>query len=254
MKWLRRSLWGFAGLLLLAGLLFWFLPARWALPLWSKRLGGVQLQEVHGLLWDGAADRVVDERGQLLGRAQWQLSRRAVLGKPTLALQFQGPQLEGHGVVQQTGPQAIQLQDMQWRVELGLLPIPGGSWGSLRGRLELQLPQAQLQGGWPLQLEAHAQWHDAKLQSDAGDVAFGELRLDLQGQNGVIGGELHDDGQGPLQVQAKLQLSTLGWRIEATLHPRRPDPALENWLQKLGPPGADGDWHIERRGGLASKT
>lgn len=240
-------------LLVLAALLFWFLPARLALPLLQKRLGGVQLRDVHGLLWDGAAEQVLSSHGQPLGRAQWQLSRRAVLGQPQLALQFQGPQLSGHGAVRQGGPQSVELDDQQWHVDLALLSATGAAWGTPRGLLDVQVPHAQMQGVWPLQLEAHAQWHDAHLLADEGDVALGQLQLDLQGQNGVIGGNLHDDGQGPLQVQAQLQLSPLGWRIVASLHPRQPSPALSRWLLKFGQPDAAGDWHIERHGGLATE-
>ena len=240
-------------MLLLAALLFWFLPAWLAVPWLQKRLGGIQLHDVHGLLWDGGAEEVLSNRGQPLGRAQWQLSRRIVLGQPQLALQLQGPQLNGHGAARQSGPSLVELSDMQWHVDLALLSPTSGAWGAPRGWLDVQIPHAQWQGVWPLQLEAHAQWNDAHLLADEGDVALGQLQLDLQGQNGVIGGSLHDDGQGPLQVQAQLQLSPLGWRLTAILHPRQATPALSQWLLKFGQPDVAGDWHIERHGGLASE-
>ena len=83
-----------------------------------------------------------------------------------------------------------------------------------------------------------------------GDVALGELHLQVQAQGGVIQTQMGDDGQGPLHVDGQLQLSPFGWRLDATLQPRQTDPALRQWLAGLGQPAADGSVHIQRHGGL----
>jgi len=265
LKWLRRILLGLVVLLLLAALLFWFLPARLALPLLQKRLGELQLRDVHGLLWDGGADQVIGSRGQNLGRLQWQLSRRAVLGQVQVGVQFQGPQLSFDAKVAKNGEPDTVLDDVHAHVDLALQPAtPGVRLGTPRGMLDVQIPHALLQGPWPQQLEAQAQWHAGRMQVVAGqdqlgavaanDVALGELRLELHGEQGVINGSLHDDGKSPLHVDAQLQASPLGWRFDAVLTPRGDDPALRRWLQQFGEPDAAGAWHVERSGGLAAKS
>ena len=265
LKWLRLILLGLVVLLLLAGLLFWFLPAQLALPLLQKRLGEVQLRGVHGLLWDGSADQVVGSHGQNLGRLQWQLSRRVILGQTQLGVQFQGPQLSFDAKVAKSGDADTVLDDAHAHIDLALQPAaPGARLGTPRGMLDLQIPHALLQGPWPQQLEAQAQWHAARMQVVAGqdqlgevaanDVALGELRLELHGQQGVIDGNLRDDGKSPLQVDAQLQASPLGWRFNAVLTLRSSDPALHRWLQQFGTPDAAGAWHVERSGGLAAKS
>ena len=83
-------------------------------------------------------------------------------------------------------------------------------------------------------------------------IALGNLTTDLAAANGVMHGQLGDDGSGPLRVNGQWQASPLGWRLDARLQPRTGDPALRNWLAHLGPPDPDGSVRLHRRGGLAA--
>jgi general secretion pathway protein N len=251
LKYLRKSLAGLGVLILVAGLLAWFLPARWALPWIEPQLHGLHLQQVQGQLWDGRAGQVLNAQGNPVGQLQWQLSRRALLGQVQLQLDFQGPQITFSGAMQRLPDNQVQWHRVSMRAELpALLPRVALPQGQPLGELQLMVDQALLQGGWPLQLQAHAQWLHAAMRTRSGDVALGDLQWQAQAQGGVIEVQLHDAGHGPLQADGQLQLSPLGWRLDAKLRARQTDPTLRHWLAGLGQPDADGMVHIQRRAGL----
>lgn len=240
---------------LLMAALLWFLPARWVLPWLQPHLHGVRLQQVHGSVWDGEAATVTSPQGQRWGRLQWQLSRRLLLGQARAQLQFDGPQLTFSAAIQRLPDGRIDLHDLRLHAELAGLDLPMDTvLGPPGGTLQASAAHAVLQGGWPLQLQAQAHWQHASLHLRDGVVALGDLQLQAQAQGGVIRAQMHDDGHGPLQVDGQLQLSPLGWRLDATLRARQTDPLLLRWLGRLGPRSSDGSVHVQRRGGLAGQA
>ncbi|MDQ6646406.1 MAG: type II secretion system protein N [Pseudomonadota bacterium] len=253
MKSLQKYLLGLGVLLLALGLVLWFLPARWATPWIETKLHGLQLQQVHGTVWQGRSDQVVAADGQTLGKLQWQLSRRALLGQGRLHLSFDGPSLTFSGIVSKPSEPLIDVRDVTMRTDLGSLGLPAVSpLGQPRGDLQVSISHALLQGGWPMELQLQAQWQQAVMHTQDGDVALGTLALQAQSQGGVVQAQIHDTGNGPLAAAGELQLSPLGWRLDATLSSRQTDPKLDRWLATLGPVSADGRVHIQQRGGLAA--
>lgn len=237
------------------GLVLWFLPARWVLPWVQPRLHGLQLQKVSGSVWDGRAGAVLSADAQMLGRLQWQLSRRAILGQSRLRLQFSGPQLGFSAEAARLPDGEIEVHDASVRATSPMPGRPWGTpWGEPRGELQVAVPHARLRGGWPMQMDATANWQHAVMHTSQGDVALGALRATAVARGGVIQAQWRDDGQGPLQAAGALQLSPLGWRLDATLRARQTDPALRHWLATLAPPAADGSIHIQRHGGLAASA
>jgi general secretion pathway protein N len=255
LKSLRKCLIGLGALVLAAAVLLWFLPARWALPWIGPRLHGLHLQQVQGSVWDGRAGEVTTADGQPLGQLQWQLSRGALLGQPQLQLQFEGPQLAFSGKVRRLPGERVEAREVSLRTQLAAWDrYLASPLGQPRGELQLTVDHTLLQGGWPTQLAAQAQWPQAVMHTRDGDVALGTLLAQASAQGGVIQAQLHDDGRGPLHANGRLQLSPLGWRLDATLRARQTDPALRRWLARLGQPAADGSVRIERRGGLAGSA
>lgn len=248
---------GLAGLLALLAigfLLLWFLPARWAMPWLASRLPGVRLQAVSGLLWDGRAGQVLSSRGENLGQVSWQLSRRALLGDTLFSVNLSGPRVDFSGqMAGRNGADAL-WTDVHLHADLNLLPanitLP---MGRPRGTVELTASRIQLHGGWPLELEAQVQWQRATLLTPRhGEVSLGTLQLALKGSNGVIGGHLQDDGQGPLHIDGELQLSPLARRLTAQASTRGANAPLQRWLTSLGSTDAGGITHINYSGGLAA--
>ena len=249
---LRKTAVAASLLVLAAALLVWFLPARLALP-WITPPHGLRLQQVHGLLWDGTAD-VSTAGGQALGQAHWQVDRSALWGKQRLKLDFAGPKLAFSGQMQKLPEGQIEWRTVRARVDLALLdaytalPI-----GQPRGELRLASDRLLLQAGWPLQMQATAEWRGASMHGAKGDIPIGSIQLAAEATNGVVAAQLHDDGRGPLEAVGALQFSPLGWRLDATLRSRQTDPALSRWLAGLGlgRPDASGTIHLQRSGGLA---
>ena len=252
MKYLRNTLVGLVLLVALAALLLWFLPARWAMPWIEPQLAGLHLQQVHGSVWNGEAGEVTRVDGRRLGQLHWQLSRRALLGDSRLQLTFDGPQLRFSGVLRRLPDSHAAIDNLRLDADLSLLDAyPPSPWGRPLGELQLTAEHVLLQGGWPLQLQAHGVWQHAAMHTGEGEVALGEMQLEAQAQGGVIQAQWHDGGSGPLQAKGELQLSPLGWRLDTTLRARQTDPALQRWLARLGPVADDGSVHIQQSGGLA---
>jgi general secretion pathway protein N len=255
LKHLRKILLGIGLLLLAALLLVWFLPARWLVPQIEAKLKGMRFEQVQGSVWNGNADRVIGADGHLAGKLHWQLSRLALLGKIRAQWQFDGSNLSSSGAMQRLPNDQIAVSDMVMHIKLQQIDRHADTLlGQPRGELQLHITQALLQGGWPLQMLASGEWHDAVMQTSRGLVPLGELSGDAQAQAGVVQATLHDDGHGPLQVDAKLQLIPLGWRLDANLHARDNNPALQQWLHQLGPTDSNGNVHVQRSGGMASST
>ena len=242
------------GLLSLGFALVWFLPARWAMPLLEGRLGGVRLQEVSGLLWDGHAGQVLSARGDHLGQMGWQLSRTALLGDNRLQVDLHGPRFAFQGRMAGRNAADARWTDVHMRADLDLLGtralLPAGM---PRGIVNIEASNLQLHGGWPLTMDAQIQWQDAFIRTPRQDnLSLGTMQLTLQGNNGVIEGRLQDSGQGPLRVDGRLQLSPLAWRFTAETAPRGASPALLRWLAGFGATDVDGVTHISYSGGLAA--
>ncbi len=243
---------GSCALIVAVSLLIWFLPARLAMLWIGPQLHGLHLQQVDGLLWDGRAGQVTSADGQWLGKLSWQLSRLALLGKPMLQFHLDGQQLAASGTMRKLPANQVAWRDVHVRVDLSALNAYARlPQGQPRGELGVNVDHALLQAGWPLQLQADAQWSNATMHLKDGDVALGTLQVQAQAHSGVISAQLEDDGHGPLAVNGQLQLGPLGWRLDVTAQARQGDPALRRWLAKLGPLDASGTLHMQRNGGMA---
>lgn len=252
MRVLRNALIGVALSGVFAAVLLWFLPARWAMPWIEPQLHGLRLQQVHGSLWNGVADEVMAANGKRLGQLQWQLSRRALLGQLRLQLAFEGSGLTFSGTTRRLPDGRIEARGLSLHAQLAALGQHVDTpWGNPAGELQVTASHVLLQGGWPLTLQARGQWLDAGMHIRGGEVALGALQFQARAEGGVMQAQWQDDGHGPLQARGELQLSPLGWRLDARARARQTDPALQHWLARFGPMSPDGSVHIQQSGGLA---
>jgi general secretion pathway protein N len=236
-------------LVLAAGV--WFLPASWALPLLQPQRRGVHLDDVSGTLWRGRAGQVSLANGTQLGSLAWTLSPRALLGDIHLGLDLRQPQLALQAQVHRVSSTQLDLHDVSLQMNMSLLGPQPWLRGQPQGQLALQVPQAQLQSNWPMQLDATGTWSHAAVRTPQGEVPLGALSLAVTGASGVIQGTLNDDGSDPVQTAGRLSFSPLGWDVELRLIPRSDNPALMSWLHSLGPLTAHGTLELRYRGGLA---
>lgn len=255
MKTLRIVLTGLAVLVLALALLVWFMPARWAVAALGPRLHGVRLEQVDGLAWRGRAGRVLSAEGMDIGKVQWTLSRRALLGDVRLHLALQKPGVTFSGNLHRLSATEVDWSDVQLDADAALFDgLPRLRGNSLHGRLNVHIVDAHLQGIWPMQLEADAQWLGASVDESGRSVVLGNFRLRAQGDGGVIQLDLGDEGTGALQATGKASLSPLGWRYRVVLKPRTDDHALRQWLADFGKLSADGTLQLQGSGGLARFT
>lgn len=241
---------------LAVGVTTWWLPASWASPWLAHAVPGLRLQQLGGTVWNGRAERVLAADGTMVGRAQWRLSRMALLGHSQLWLRVTGPRLDVRGEMRRLAGDRVEWRDLVARVDLALLANP--RWHLLPpgagGEASLRSDRVQLQGGWPRDGQASLVWRDAAWPTRAGSITFGRLDARIEARNGVLSARWHDAGDGPLHTSGTLDASAIGWRIQATLQPRGAAPRLRRWLALLGKPDPAGTIHLERRGGLAAAS
>lgn len=250
-RWRRIVLVALAALLLLL-ILGWFFPARWALAWMSLPMHGLRLQQVQGTLWNGRAGRVLLADGSVLGHVRWQVSRRVLFTAVPLQVEFAGPQVVFSGSVQAAPAGRVRWDNVQLRADLALWrPRGTPPLGQPRGMVWVTVAHVLLQDGWPLQLDLRARWRDAALLARDANMPLGTLDIRATAQAGVVNARVSDVDAGPLQVLGTLQLSPLGWWLDARLRARHADPALQHWLATLGTADTSGMVHVQRRGGLA---
>jgi general secretion pathway protein N len=250
MKQLRSVLAGLAVLVLAMAVLVWFMPARLALLLLQSRLQGLELSEVSGTVWQGHAGQVAIPGRVELGSVAWTLSRRALIGDIQLGLDVRQPQFQLQGQMQRLSAGVDEWRDVRLSVDTALLGVQPWLHAQPAGTLAMRIAQAQLQGDWPMQVDAAGTWSQAALHTAQGPVALGDMSIRISGQAGVLHASLDDDGHGPLQTAGRLSFSPLGWDLALDLKPRRADPALLHWLHALAPSGPDGRVQLRYRGGL----
>lgn len=251
MRHLRALLAGLAVFILALASLVWFMPARWAPPLMQSRLHGVQLSQVEGTVWDGRAGQLSAPDGSALGSLAWTLSRRALIGDVRLGVDFRQPQLQAQGQMQRISDTQQDWHDVTLHMDMAMLGLQPLLQGEPQGQFDAHVTQAQLQGNWPMQIDASGTWTHASVRTEHGTLPLGTLLLRVNGQAGVLKATLDDDGRGPLKTAGRLSFSPLGWDLHLDLKPRRDNPALLRWLHGLGPVAADGSVQLRYRGGLS---
>jgi len=252
LKWLRRIGLVVVVLLLAGALLFWFLPASLAVPLLASKARGVVLDDLSGTLWNGRAGRVATADGRTLGSVEWHLGREAILGRTHAQVHLDGPVGRFDGLVDRTDADHTVWSAVDFRLDAAALAGPSlprelAPLGVVEGRI----PRAEMQGNWPVTLDAEVNWVAAVVRTPDGVVNLGAITLKAASQGGVLRATLADDGKGTLGVQAVLAASPLGWRMQGRLVPRIADTALSHLIARFGPVGRDGTVNLQRKAGLA---
>lgn len=255
MKWFRRIGLLVVLLVLAAGAFYWFLPASVAVPFVTKRAHGLVLDDLSGTLWQGRAGRVTTREGLDLGTATWTLGRDVILGRTHLAIHLNGHAGHFDGRMDQTQADQVQWRDVDFRLDAAALSGPGLPRELVPvGIVEGKVPRADLQGNWPLLLDADVAWHAAAVRTPEGYVTLGGLAFKAHSDAGVLRATLADDGDGSLAVNARVAASPLGWRLDGALVPRIRDTALTHLIARFGPVRPDGSVSLARKAGLAPAT
>jgi general secretion pathway protein N len=252
LKWFRRI--GLVVVLLAfaAGLFYWFMPAGVAASLLARRAHGLVLEDVSGTVWDGRAGKVTTVDGRELGALTWRLGRDAILGRTHLDLHLDGRVGRFDGHMERPDPDHMTWTGIDFRLDAGALAGPALPPELVpMGVIEGKVPRAELQGNWPVALDADVLWRAAALKTPEGHIALGGIALKAASESGILRATLDDDGQGSLAVKAAIAASPLGWRLDGRLAPRVADTALSHLIARFGPVGRDGAVNLQRKAGLA---
>jgi general secretion pathway protein N len=252
LKWFRRI--GLVVVLLAfaAGLFYWFMPAGVATSLLARRAHGFVLDDVSGTVWDGRAGRVTTIDGRELGALSWHLGRDAILGRTHLDLNLDGRAGRFQGHLERPDADHMIWTGIDFRLDVTALSGPALPPELIPvGIIEGKVPRAELQGNWPVALDADVLWRAAAVKTPEGHITLGGIALKAGSQGGILRATLDDDGQGSLAVHAALAATPLGWRLDGKLVPRIEDTALSHLIARFGPLGRDGAVNLQRKAGLA---
>lgn len=231
----RWLLLGTLGLLALGVVVVATFPAAVAWRWWGERVPELRLQGVTGSVWSGAAQRLA-VRGQALGALRWQLSPWALLGGAVQAqIELDGPGLKLRSAVRATRDGQVQLSDLGADAEAGWL-APALAIPALEPTGTLSVNGASLtldRTHLPRAVDATLYWNQAGVRGQA-VARLGSLTLTAQGQDGHIQLNIHDAGDGELEVRGSATLDGARYRSEVVLVPRVAEGPVVQALQWVG--------------------
>jgi len=233
-------------LLIVAGVVFWTLPADVAWRQGAKYFGPVVLSGVRGTLWDGHADGV-SLFGHDLGEMDWRVAKSAVLrGRVVADVRIQGTDIDAAGIVERAlvedaNAGALVLRDVHFRFPASLMePALALREITLNGAISGVVSEAALRNGFVESATGNARWSEAGVSGQA-EARFADILGEFAAApGGGIAGHAKDDGTGNLAVDATFRAAVTGFDAEAILRARNDDPQVEETLRHVGEPQADG--------------
>ena len=233
-------------LLIVAGVVFWTLPADVAWRQGAKYFGPVVLSGVRGTLWDGHADGV-SLFGHDLGELDWRVAKSAVLrGRVVADVRIQGTDIDAAGIVERAlvedaNAGALVLRDVHFRFPASLMePALALREITLNGAISGVVSEAALRNGFVESATGNARWSEAGVSGQA-EARFADILGEFAAApGGGIAGHAKDDGTGNLAVDATFRAAVTGFDAEAILRARNDDPQVEETLRHVGEPQADG--------------
>jgi len=240
MSW-RIVRWWLAGLTAYLIFLLATFPAVYPLVWWQKRMPEVQLSNISGNVWSGAAQKFT-LYGQPWGVLEWHVDWRMLFtGHMGYRLRLRASDMELQGRVAGSRDNLL-LQDVRGHIPIirleALLPLPAGS---VSGNLDVDLNRMLLVKMRPTLADGIVTFTDAAL-SWPQSVTLGsyQLKVSAQDKKGIHGSFM--DTGGPLVVQGTLDLTPSGhYQINGTLMSR--DPSNTTLTNLLGYLPADGAGH-----------
>lgn len=225
--------------LLLLGVLVWTAPADVAYAWLRERLGPIELAGVTGSVWEGRAAEVA-ALGRGLGALEWRLGKRAMLsrrldGHFTLG----GAGIEGSADVA-GGSDELRIANLKLTLPAELLgPAMDIPALVFEGRVELDVPEARLAGGYLRSARGSAVWRDIGVRG-AAVARLPGIRADFApAADGSIEATLDDLG-GALDVDGIVKIRDGAFTSETRLALREPDPHLAEMLKFIGERTPDG--------------
>lgn len=225
--------------LLLLGVLVWTAPADIAYRYLRDRFGPIELSGITGSVWQGRAAEVT-ALGRGLGALDWRLAKGPLFSR----------RLDGHFVLGGAGIEGsadVAGGNDELRIANLKLALPAELLGPamdipalvFEGRVVLDVPEAQLAGGYLRTARGSAVWQDIGVRG-AAVARLPGIRADFAPTpDGTIEAKLDDLG-GALDVDGIVKIRDGAFTCEARLALREPDPHLAEMLKFIGERTPDG--------------
>jgi general secretion pathway protein N len=216
------------------------LPASWVVP---APPSSVSCAAVDGSIWSGTCTGLVVQ-GSPLGDLVWDVhALRLLTGKLSTNIVLTRPTGSIRGDFDVGLDKSITARNVQADVPLDqeVMSLLPRNLRTLHGSAHAEIAFAHVVKNIVTQLQGNIELHDIE-DRDRDVLPLGSYSLTFPGGTGDPTGQLKDLG-GPLSVQGTVRLTQdkPGFDVEGYVTPR-PDaaPALQNQLQYLGSPDAQG--------------
>src|SRR5688500_15786852 len=225
-------------LVLLAGLA-WTAPAEVAYRYARDRLGPIALSGISGSVWDGRAEQVT-AFGRGIGALDWHVRKSPLLSRRAIAQL----KLGGAGIDAQARVDAA--RDVV-RLEGLTLALPAAMLGPaldipalvFEGRVVLDVPEAEIVGGYLRSARGSATWKDIGVQGAAVARMPGIRAEFAPAADGSIVATIRDLG-GALAIDGRVTIRDGKFDSETRLSLREPAPQLGEMLKFIGERTPDG--------------
>ena len=200
----------------------------------------LSLDGVSGTAWRGRAASA-HWRGVPLGRLEWRLSARALLGGAARAwVEVDGTELALDAVVSRSlFGDRLQVADANGRTSLDFLSRLSGARGPLDGTVVLDAVSLTVESERVVAADGRAVLQETVVTFQE-RAALGAFTLDLSAHDGWLQGEVSDDG-GPLGLAGFVRAAPdRRWEIDARVRARDRTGNLALVLSLLGTPSDDG--------------
>lgn len=227
--------WWLAGLVLLLIAVAASAPARLLAAVLPP---GIIMEGFDGTLWSGRAARaqvLVNNKAFALGAVQWRLAPLSLFSlTPRLSVEsvWGDQQLAGDIVLR--GTDSLLLRDasgsIDARVTRNLAPLYVG------GRFRFDIAAMEIRDARPVSMAGQLVWQDALWTSRQGDVPLGTYVLKLDGDDGVLAGDVLTLS-GPLQVRGPVRLEGRRYKVDLALTgPATQNDGLQDSLRLMAVP------------------
>jgi hypothetical protein len=255
---MKRRLLGYSLLGVLAFLLslLWLAPATLVTDRVAERLPGFSVQAAEGLATEGSA-RGVTWRGVRIDRLNWNWQALALLsGWLEFRLDASDPDLKLAGKLGVNPGRRLRWRDASGQISLARLStLAGYAKPPLQGVAEFKLGDLSLNAaGRPQTAEGVIHLRNTRVTLGQ-PLNLGDFTLQLApAQPEGIQGKVKDHN-GPLALEGTLNLLPDGrYRFTGQAAIRDAgNPALQQAMSLLGPPGGDGRWALNYSGVLPSR-
>lgn len=220
-------------------------PAHYALKFLPAQVP-IKLNSVQGTIWRGSAGELrVNNRS--LGKLTWQLrALPLLLGKASASFEIHREGFNVVGSGSANYQQVLTLSDTSIDAEVERLPIPTDRLMAIpSGMISGFVTHALFSDNWIDEVNANFIWDPASLLSPI-PMEFGNIALDLNGEDGNLEGDVTSSGA--LDTQGGFKISSEG-RLTADIRitPTEETPAeLLDILPMFGQPSRDGSVRLQQ--------